>query len=417
MPVSSGFKPLDYVRITIFGFALTALWASLHSLILPLRLLDFVPGEEKTLWLGLLTLAGLVVAMLVQPVAGVVSDRAGFRWGRRRPYILLGAVLSLFLLPGIVLAGSYLAIFITYCLLQVSGNIAQAPYQALIPDLVPENRRGVASGVKNLVEILGGVAVVRLIGYFMDRYFGGLGALELWLALGVLAAVLLGATLFSVLTIKEKPQSRVAGASFLSAISGCFKVGSQVKSTFTLFLVSRFLILTALITLQRYALYFLTDVVGVSNPAQVTADLLIVVGVCMLASVYPAGWLSDRIGRRRIVVSSGLLGALAIVVLYSAESYSLVLFSGALLGISGGTFMSTNWALATDLVSPQEAARYLGLTNLATAGSGALVGLMGVVVYLFNINVPGSGYSVMLLFCFVYFLAGSLLVVKVKPSG
>ena len=99
MPKTNGFKPLDYLKITVFGFALSALWASLHSLILPLRLLDFVAQEEKTLWLGLLTLAGLVLAMLVQPMAGVISDRSGFVWGRRRPYILFGTVLSLLLLP------------------------------------------------------------------------------------------------------------------------------------------------------------------------------------------------------------------------------------------------------------------------------------------------------------------------------
>ena len=415
MPKSNGFKSFDYIKITIFGFGLSALWASLHSLILPLRLLDLVPEQEKTLWLGLLTLAGLFIAMLAQPVAGVISDRSHLGWGRRRPYILLGTILSILLLPGIGLAGSFVVILLTYCLLQVSANMAQAPYQALIPDFVPEGKRGVAAGVKGLLEILGGVALVRLIGYFMDRYFSGQGELELWLALGVLATLLFGVALFTVLTIKEKPKVNGAGVSLLTAISKSFKIDVKANSAFVFFLVSRFLILTALITLQRYALYFMMDVVGVANPAEVTADLLIAVGAGMLVSVYPAGRLSDRIGRRAIVVSSGLLGAFGIVVLYFSGSYTLVLFAGAILGISGGAFMSTNWALATDLVSPTEAARYLGLTNLATAGSGALVGLMGLVIYLFNVTIPGLGYSVMLLFCFIYFIAGSLLVLKIKP--
>ncbi len=421
MPKSNGFKSFDYIKITIFGFGLSALWASLHSLILPLRLLDFVAEQEKTLWLGLLTLAGLLVAMLAQPVAGAISDRSRLGWGRRRPYILLGTILSILILPGIGLAGSFAVILLTYCLLQVSGNVAQAPYQALIPDFVPEGKRGVASGVKSLLEILGGVVLVRLIGYFMDRYFSGQGEFELWLALGVLATLLFGVALFTVFTIKEKPRTDGAGVSLLTAISKSFKIDVKANSAFVFFLVSRFLILTALITLQRYALYFMMDVVGVANPARVTADLLIAVGVGMLVSVYPAGRLSDRIGRRPIVVSSGLLGAFGIVVLYFSkdfsDSYTLVLFAGAILGISGGAFMSTNWALATDLVAPAQAARYLGLTNLATAGSGAMVGLMGLVIYLFNVTIPGLGYSVMLLLCFVYFIAGSLLVLKIKPQG
>ncbi|GAI55517.1 unnamed protein product, partial [marine sediment metagenome] len=50
--------------------------------------------------------------------------------------------------------------------------------------------------------------------------------------------------------------------------------------------------------LQKFALYFFMDVVGIPSPAAVTADLLIVVGACMLAAVYPAGRLSDKVGRK-----------------------------------------------------------------------------------------------------------------------
>jgi len=79
------FGRFDYVKITIYGFALSALWSSLHSIVLPLRLLDLVPEAEKNTRLGLLTFAGLLLAMIVQPIAGAISDRSGFRWGRRRP--------------------------------------------------------------------------------------------------------------------------------------------------------------------------------------------------------------------------------------------------------------------------------------------------------------------------------------------
>ena len=82
---SKRFTPIDYVKITILGFGLTALWSSLNSIVLPLRLLDFVPESLKHSYLGYMTFGGLVVAMLVQPIVGAISDRSGFRWGRRRP--------------------------------------------------------------------------------------------------------------------------------------------------------------------------------------------------------------------------------------------------------------------------------------------------------------------------------------------
>lgn len=114
-PSPKRFGYLDYLKITVLGFALTALWSSLHGIILPLRLLEYVPESQKNTYLGLLTFTGLLLAMITQPIAGAISDRSSFSWGRRRPYILLGAMLALMFLPGIGLASSYAAIFIIYC--------------------------------------------------------------------------------------------------------------------------------------------------------------------------------------------------------------------------------------------------------------------------------------------------------------
>jgi MFS family permease len=90
------------------------------------------------------------------------------------------------------------------------------------------------------------------------------------------------------------------------------------------------------------------------------------------------------------------------------------MLSGGLVGISFGAFMSTNWALAIDLMPRGEEGRWLGLTNLATAGGAALARLIGPVIDFFNAVSFGLGYSVMLLACFIYFLGGSALLVKVK---
>jgi len=358
---------------------------------------------------------GLLLAIVVQPIAGAISDRSSFSWGRRRPYILIGAIAAMLFLPGIGFGGSYAALFIIYCLLQVSCNTAQAPYQGFIPDLVPDGKRGIASGVKSLLEIVGGVALLWVISRFMDRYFAGGESSWLWLALGVLAIVLLGATLATVLTVKERPGAGGAKLPLLPTLYKSFKFDVRANRDFILFLVSRLLFFMGMATLQRFALYFLMDVVGVTNPAAVTGDLLIVAGICMAAVVYPAGRLSDRIGRKPIVVSSGLIGALGIALLFFSHSYSSILISGGILGISFGAFMSTNWALATDLVAKGEEARYLGLTNMATAGGAALtLFIIGRVIDFFNAYSPGLGYQVMLLAIFIYFVVGSLLVTRIR---
>jgi Na+/melibiose symporter-like transporter len=412
--VRENFQRIDYLKITIFGFALAALWSSLHSIVLPLRLLDFVAESEKNTYLGLLTFSGLILAMAVQPIAGAISDRSGFSWGRRRPFILLGTTIGVLLLPGIGRFESYAAIFIIYCLLQISSNVAQGPYQAFIPDLVPEKRRGLASGIKSLLEITGGIALVRLVGYFMDRYSTGEGSFWLWLVLGALAIVLLGAMLATVLTVKEPPGSGNSKLSLRSTLYKSFKIDVKGHPDFILFLISRLLIFMALTTIQTFALFYLRDVVGVTNPATATADLLIAAGIGMLVAVYPAGLLSDRISRHLVVVVSGLLGAGGILVIFFSPSYGYIIFGGAILGIATGAFMSSNWALATDLVAQGEEARYLGLANLATAGGAALARLIGPVIDFFNSYTPGLGYQVMLGACFVYFMAGSTLLIKIK---
>lgn len=421
-----GFHKIDYIKITIFGFGLAALWGSLHSIVLPLRLLDFVIEAEKNTYLGILTFTGLMLAIVIQPIIGAVSDRSSFSLGRRRPYIMVGALATIIFLlglglveflPGLELVGGYVALFVIYCFLQISANTAQGPYQAFIPDLVPEQKRGLASGVKSLLEIGGGVALLYPIAFLMDRYFASQEATWLWLALGALALVLLGVTLATLLTVREQPGIG-SQLPLLPTLYKSFKIEIRANPNFVKFLISRLLVFMAFTTLQTFALYFLKDVVGVANPATATFQFSIVAVACMLVVVYPAGRLSDKIGRRPIATASAILGAFSIALIYLfQQNYTLIILCGGFVGISFGAFMSSNWALATDLVGKGEEARYLGLTNLATAGGAALARLIGPVIDFFNAYSPILGYQVMLLACFIYFLIGSALLIKIKGRG
>jgi Na+/melibiose symporter-like transporter len=409
------FRRLDYVKITILGFAITALWQSLHSIILPLRLLDFVAESQKNTYLGLLTLSGLFLAMFVQPLAGAVSDRSSFRWGRRRPYILLGGVITLLFIPGIGFAGGYAAIFIVYCLLQIASNIAQGPYQAFIPEMVPLDKHGRASGVKGLLEITGGVALVYLASIFMDRYSSGGGSHLLWLILGILAAVVLVALAATVLLVRESPPGAAPSRTpRLETLSLIFKKDLWANSDFVWFLASRMLVFMAFTTIQQFALYYLRDVLGLVNPAEATARFSIVAVAGMLMVVWPAGYLSDRIGRKLLTAIAGVLGAIGIAVIALSQEYGTILWAAGVIGVAMGIFNSTNWALATDFAPKAEEARYLGVANMATAGGAVLARVIGPGIDFFNSRSPLSGYTFMLLVCLAYFLLGSLLVLKIR---
>ncbi len=413
----TGFRRWDYIKITLFGFALTALWQSLHTIILPLRLLDFVPEAQKNTYLGLLTLSGLFLAMLVQPVAGALSDCSGSKWGQRRPYILIGGVAAMCIIPGVGLAAGFAAIFVVYCLLQLATNTAQGPFQAFIPDLVPYHKHGIASGFKALFEIVGGVVLVYLSGIFMDKYSAGEGSHWLWLILGILGLVLAATMLFTLFIVKEKPG--VPAGRHITAFSALYATIKEVlaKRDMVWFLVSRLLVYMAFTTIQQFALYYLRDVIGVTDPAEATARFTIFAVVGMLIVVWPAGYFSDRIGRKPVIIASGLLGAAGIGIIALSQEYGTILWAAGLIGIAIGAFNSTNWALATDLVEKGEEARYLGIANMATAGGAALARAIGPAIDHFNNQSAGLGYDFMLLVCLVYFVAGSLLILKIRQKS
>jgi Na+/melibiose symporter-like transporter len=411
------FRPIDYLKISIFGAGLSVLWPSLQTLIVPLRLLEFTPEAQKNTYLGILTFSGLTIAVLVQPLAGAISDRFRSRLGRRQPFILVGTLLILLFLPGIALSNSFSFLLLTYCLLQCASNIAQGPFQAFIPDLVPQQRRGIASGAKNLAEIAASVVFLRIVAYFMDVYSGNGGEAWLWLSIGFPGLVLLGAMIATLLTVKEQPMSPDSQPLSAKTVLGAYKIDIKGNPGFVWFLISRLFILMALGTLQSFALYFLKDIVHVPNPAGAAANLLITVGICLLLAVFPAGYLSDRFGRKPIILLSGFVGVVGILVLFFTQTYTGALVCGGLLGISAGAFLSTNWALATDLVPPGEEARYLGLTNIATAGAGALARLIGPAIDFFNARQSGLGYSVMLIACVFYFVLGLAAVAIVRERA
>jgi Na+/melibiose symporter-like transporter len=201
--VPAGFRTSDYIYIGVFGLALASMANGLHSIILPLRVVEFAGDAQKSTYLGLLTFAGLIIAMLVQPAAGALSDFSSFKLGRRRPYIVGGTLAVILLLTGIGEADSYAAIFAVWCLIQASANVAQGAYQAFIPDLVPDGKKGRASGVKVLFEVVGGVGVLRLIGYLMGKRADAGSDYWLWISLGVLALIFGITLIITVLGVKE----------------------------------------------------------------------------------------------------------------------------------------------------------------------------------------------------------------------
>ncbi len=95
-----------------------------------------------------------------------------------------------------------------------------------------------------------------------------------------------------------------------------------------------------------------------------------------------------------------------------------VIVAGSIMGVGAGVFLATNWALGTDLAPPEEAGRYLGISNLAGAGAGIVgVGIGGPMADFFNALRPGLGYSVILVVYGMLFLFSVGALTRVKAAA
>jgi MFS family permease len=183
-------------------------------------------------------------------------------------------------------------------------------------------------------------------------------------------------------------------------------------------ILSRFLILVGVYTLQSFIQYFISDRLSVSNPAEVTGNLMATIGVGITLIVFPAGLISDRVGRKRLNILGGGLAALGIFLVIFAQSVAHLYIVGAIIGIATGIFLSVNWALATDLIPGEEAGKYMGLSNLATAGAGAVSRLGGPLIDGVNALQPGAflGYPVLFALAAVSALIGTLLLRRIREG-
>jgi MFS family permease len=152
--------------------------------------------------------------------------------------------------------------------------------------------------------------------------------------------------------------------------------------------------------IQAFALYYIRDVLKAENPVQQTGDLLAALTAALVVLAVIGGWLSDRFGAKRVLYAAGALAAVGYMLLRLAQTPAMLIAYGSVIGAGIGLFLTASWALANKLAPSQEAGKYLGLTNLATAGAGALARLEGPLVDVFNAARPGLWFGYTGLFAF-----------------
>ncbi len=402
--------------LNTYWIGLSFMWNSLHPIILPAVLLNYVPDAKKNTYLGLLTFLGLILAMVIQPLSGALSDGWKSRFGRRRPLIVFGTLFDFVFLSFLAWSGGLFWLFVGYIGLQLSSNIAHGPLQGLLPDRVPREQLGVASSFKNFMDMLSLVIASLLAGRMLDPVSRDPTSIML-VVIGLLAV---SATI-TIFGVKESPSPAGKGmpegqgeGDFLSQ----FKIDFRQNTSYWWLIAERALFLLGIYGVQAFAQYYLQDVIQVPDPPKQTGDLLAALTVALVILVLIGGWLSDKYGAKRILIAATYISALGIFLMLLAKDMRGLLIFGAVFGAGIGLFLTSNWALANSLAPGDEAGKYLGLTNLATAGSGALARLEGPALDWLNAAYPGAwiGYKGLFIFGGFCILLSVLLLKKIEPE-
>jgi len=423
----------DYLTININWFALTTRSQALTPLVIPLLVQQFVGEAQKGSYVGTLRLWTLMAALLFQALIGMISDHTVTRWGRRKPFIFFGVifevivVLSIGFTAGLDGLSGYWMLFVLVMLSMLGSNSAHAATQALIPDLVPDEKRGIFSGVKAALELpvpLIFVSFVIAKQLAAGNLWGGLLSLTIVLLVCMIITMfaphqttteklpplnwtpflrlVLMTAAFTVLVlgIGEMVKWFVGvadgfllvglvglGGMVIAVVIGVWvsirlSIGPEIREqrSFVWWVVNRLAFLVAATNLAGFMVFFLQEKfpeLAAEKAAGPAAQIVMFVGIFILVMAIPSGWLADRFGKKTLIALAGLLVTLGATLVIIAPDMNLMYVGGSIVGAGVGLFYSANWALGTEIVPKEQAGRFMGIQNLAGAGAGAIGAYIG----------------------------------------
>jgi MFS family permease len=411
--------------INTFWFASQGMWNSIYIL-LAISAAIAAP-DEKALVVGRATAAGGVLAVLVPIVAGALSDRTTGRWGRRTPWIVAGSAINVLGLVLLAWAPTVPVLVAAYLVLQVGNNAAGAAFAGIIPDVVPEERRGGASGLLNTASILGTIACLAVT-LVMLASFGStrLGVATSYVAL---AAILGVAVLVSMLLLRERPWASAEPLARPRAAALLEAVAPLRDRDFFWVVATRTFQTLGIWTILPFVTFYFQDVAHAANYGAASDIWLLAVLAGGIVPAVACGYLSDRTRRRKpfVYASSGLQTAVAAVLLFSLVSDLAPLYGlGILFGVGYGAYSAVDWALACDVLPERQrsAAKDMALFHIAYTLPQVLApALLGPALAALNrsggavLGIPTGGnlgYRVVFASAAVWFLLATVMVRNVR---
>jgi MFS family permease len=412
--------------INTFWFASQGLWNSIYVLLAISAALT--APDQKELVVGRATAAGGALAVLIPILAGALSDRTASSWGRRTPWIVGGTVINLVGLGLLAWAPSIPALIAAYLVLQLGNNAASAAFAGIIPDLVPETRRGGASGLLNMASILGTIGCLAVTLVMLSIYGSTRrGVSSSYIAI---AAILALALIVSIALLRERPSIQAAEPFSWARPAALLKALAGLRHPdFFWVIVTRLFQTLGIWTILPFITFYFQDVAHASNFGAASDLWLLVV---LLAGAGPAvacGYLSDRSHRRKAFVytSSALQTIVAAALLFTLVSDLRLIYGlGLVFGIGYGAYSAVDWALACDVLPDRErsAAKDMALFHIAYTLPQVLAPAL-LAPALFSLNRPGGtvlgvatghnlGFRIVFASAALWFLLATVMIRKVR---
>jgi MFS family permease len=360
------------------------------------------PAHKETM-LGWVTAYGALAAMIVNPVAGALSDRTTLRTGRRHIWTLAGALVAAGALVLLADQHTIIGVAIGWVAAQLCLNVMLANLTAAVPDRVPVHQRGTVSGWVGMPQVLGLVLGVVLVTAVVNGIFAGYAVMALALVLLALPFVLL--TPDDPLPRTHRPMLTVR-----AILSGLW-IDPRRHPDFGWAWITRFLVQLGNAIGTLYLLYFLQDAVRIPDAEGALLTLILVYSGALVATTVVSGRMSDKSGRRKVyVIWSGMVMAAAALVLAIWPVWWAAVVGAALLGAGYGVYVSVDAALITQVLpAATDRAKDLGVINIANSAPQVLAPAMSA-----PIVVSLGGYPVLYGVTAVVTVVGSLLVLKIK---
>ena len=355
------------LSVSIYWFGISAIWGG-YEIFGQARIESLVGVANRGAVQGNIELLGALVAILVVPTAGTISDYTLSRWGRRKPYILVGAIFDVVFIYALVNSQTLLAFAAFYLMLQFSSNLAQGPFQGYVPDLVPERQVSIASGLLGFMRVLGLIAGVFIVS-------SGVATGDFATPLLIVGGIELALAIATFVLVREGPVGRPRnGRSWFAIAREAWGTDVLRERNFLFMSATRLLFLMGTSAFVNLSLYYVRDTLGQSGE---DLERWITIGLVAFiagtaAGTIPGAWLADRVGRKMVIWGAAAVTSIGIFLAARAGSPTEALPGLALMGLGNGAYIAVDWALMTSVIPKVASGRYMGLANIANSISGPL---------------------------------------------